>query len=41
MCDLEIIPIEKGRQCAVKRKIRESMYINKFDSVLIGFNVPK
>ena len=41
VCDLEIIPIEKVRQCAVTRKVRESMYINKFDSVLSGLNVRK
>ena len=42
VCDLEIIPIEKIRQDnPLVRKVRESFYIDKFDSAKNGLNVRK
>ena len=41
VCDMEIIPVEKNRSDSITRKVRESFYINKFDTVNNGLNIKK
>ena len=39
ICDLEIVPIEKVRQENLTRKVRESLFIRRFDTVNCGLNI--
>ena len=39
VCDLQILPLEKNWRHNMNRKVRESFYINKFNSVVDGLNI--
>ena len=41
VCDLEITPIEHVTCDDLTRKVRESFYIQKFNTVLDGLNIKK
>ena len=39
VCDLEIVPIERNRRDNITRKVRESFFIKKYDTVENGLNI--